>query len=140
MSYKKITKQKLDIRKSNFDDLKNQFHAIISNTHEYDQSGRASVVGITRKEFVFNDDSFLSITEYYTKDGYISHYNYDWYAKDGKVIKLYHSEPHSDKRYQTETEPYHIHRLNFADKKIREPNYDTRDLYSILEEIADKIE
>lgn len=139
MPTKKLKKQKLDIAKSNFEFLHKEFDDIIVYMENYDQSGQASQCGIARKEFIFKDDSFLSITEHYTKDGYISYYNYDWYTKDEKIIKFYHSEPHYDKKYQTETELFHTHRVDFSNTEIREPNYAAKDLYGILEEIANEL-
>lgn len=133
-------KQKLSIYKTNFGLLENEFKDIISQIQSWDQTGMSSDSAVERKTYIFTDGSSLSITEHFTRDGFISYFNYDWYGKDKKILKKYHSEPHKNKKYQTETEPYHIHRVDLLEQQIREPNYNLRELYEILEEIAEQIE
>lgn len=135
-----MIKQKLTLRKSRFDILENEFDEIISETLDIDQTGKPSIPGlVTRKKIVFKDNSFLSITEWYTKDGYISYYNYDWYKNKNEIIKKFHSEPHKEKSKQTKTEPFHMHRHDLLGQEIREPNYDLQELYDILDYIEFQI-
>ncbi|MDI3478242.1 MAG: hypothetical protein PWQ59_1767, partial [Thermoanaerobacterium sp.] len=65
-------------------------------------------------------------------DGKIDYYFYDWYSQNKNLILKIHSESHKDKKYQTDTEPFHIHIPTILDKK-RLPNYSLRDLFSVLE-------
>lgn len=135
-----MIKQKLTLRKSRFDILENEFDEIISETFDIDQTGKPSISGlVTRKKIVFKDNSFLSITEWYTKDGYISYYNYDWYKNKNEIIEKFHSEPHKEKAKQTKTEPFHKHRHDLLGQEIREPNYDLQELYDILDYIEPQI-
>ncbi|WP_297422784.1 DUF6516 family protein [Clostridium sp.] len=135
-----MIKQKLTLRKSRFDILENEFDEIISETLDIDQTGKPSIQGlVTRKKIVFKDNSFLSVTEWYTKDGYISYYNYDWYKNKNEIIKKFHSEPHKEKAKQTKTEPFHMHRHDLLGQEVREPNYDLQELYDILDYIESQI-
>ncbi len=134
-----MIKQKLTLQKSRFDILKDEFDDIIYQVLEIDQTGEASRPGVTRKTIVFKDQSFLSITEWYTKDGYIRYYNYDWYKNKNEIIEKFHSEPHTDKKKRTPTEPFHKHRHDLLGQEIREPNYDLKELYDILNDIAQRI-
>lgn len=135
-----MIKQKLTLRKSRFDILEDEFDGIISEILKIDQTGKSSIQGlVTRKTIVFKDKSFLSITEWYTEDDYISYYNYDWYKNKSEIIEKFHSEPHKEKAKQTKTEPFHKHRHDLLGQEIREPNYDLQELYDVLDYIEPKI-
>ncbi|MBB5354208.1 hypothetical protein HNR43_000163 [Anoxybacillus mongoliensis] len=74
--------------------------------------------------------------EYKTSDGWIDYYYYDWVTSDGKTILKWHSEPHNeDERYQTTTEPYHIHlpASETLHNMYRLANFEHQTLRSIIE-------
>ncbi|WP_052480339.1 toxin-antitoxin system TumE family protein [Caldibacillus thermoamylovorans] len=91
---------------------------------------------IQRKTIRMIDGSYLRIREFLTKNQQIDRYYYDWFAVDGKILLKFHSESHDkDARYQTKTEPFHIHipdELSLS-TLTRIPNYNLRELYGILE-------
>jgi hypothetical protein len=89
---------------------------IIQNEKDTDQTGKASSPICQRKTFVFSDGSYLSVTEF-LKGPKIDYYNYDWYSESNKLLLKFHSEKHEDKRYQTPTEPYHIHAKGLLEEK-----------------------
>ena len=71
----------------------------------------------------------------YIKDGFIDFYHYDYYDAEGNIIMKFHSEPHDDEKYQTDTEPFHMHVPSDiydlkASKRIK--NKYLQDLYSIM--------
>lgn len=64
--------------------------------------------GLVEKTIIFDDFNRLKCRERIS-DGVIEFFQYDFYDSSGNVIIKYHSEPHSDPAYQTETEPFHMH-------------------------------
>ena len=76
--------------------------------------------GLSTKSFVFMTKPDLNL---YALD------------ENNKVIMKFHSEPHNDKRYQTSTEPFHIHgneNSKLTNEK-RFPNYNFKSLWDIME-------
>ncbi|MPM91041.1 hypothetical protein SDC9_138166 [bioreactor metagenome] len=127
---------KLDVvlNKSNFKLIERDFADIITSVRETDQTSHPSNSAVTRKTYRFIDNSFLSITERYVSGGLIDFYNYDWYNSDKSIRMKFHSEPHEDEKYQTETEPYHVHKPNkLGLKEHRLPNHKHKSLYEIME-------
>ncbi|MGG0277998.1 toxin-antitoxin system TumE family protein [Bacillus rhizoplanae] len=64
-------------------------------------------------------------------------YYYNLYDSNGQAILKFHSERHSDRRYQTNTEPFHIHKppsVELSTMDRMDNNYH-QDLYSILESL-----
>lgn len=107
------------------------------NSCDGDGSGLFTSISFTRHTFVFTDMSRLLITEHLSR-GRIEIYFYDWVDEHGADILKFHSEPHKDdRRYQTSTEPYHIHPP--ADAKLtnmtRYPNVYHQELPAIMEHI-----
>ncbi|WP_420836038.1 toxin-antitoxin system TumE family protein [Paenibacillus fonticola] len=65
-------------------------------------------------------------------------YFYNWVSASGEVFAKFHSEPHDeDKRYQTVTEPFHIHppKETTIHNATRYPNFHHQELPEILEAI-----
>lgn len=60
------------------------------------------------KIVLLDDYSRLKCREF-IKLGIIEFFQYDYYDVNGNIIIKYHSEPHHDSKYQTETEPFHMH-------------------------------
>jgi len=113
-------------------------HGILGELRLSDRSGQGSTLYVLRATIPFLDGSSLYVTEYTNKAGIIERYYYDWEDANGCLKAQYHSEPHeSDKRYQTATEPYHVHppKGSTLSNMDRFPNYAHRDLYSIVEGI-----
>ena len=122
---------------SNISQLEKDFSNIIMNSCDGDGSGLFTSISFTRHTFVFTDLSRLLITEHLSR-GRIEIYFYDWVDEHGVDILKFHSEPHKDdRRYQTSTEPYHIHPP--ADAKLtnmtRYPNVHHQELPAIMEHI-----
>ncbi len=128
------------LTKSNFEILERCFSNIIIRVDKTDQTGMTSKPNVTRKMYTFKNQTFLSITERYTSDGFIDYYNYDLYDVNEKILMKFHSEPHKDKNYCTKTEPYHIHKINLLGVEERLPNYSYKRLSEILELIRFNIE
>ncbi|MFC5401424.1 toxin-antitoxin system TumE family protein [Cohnella soli] len=113
-------------------------HGILGEIRLTDRSGQASTIYALRATITFLDDSILYVTEYTSKSGIIDKYFYDWVDVNGRLKAQYHSEPHDqDKRYQTTTEPYHVHppKNSILTNMDRFPNFVHKDLYSIVEGI-----
>ncbi|MGG1555434.1 toxin-antitoxin system TumE family protein [Paenibacillus ferrarius] len=122
---------------SNIRQLERDYAHIIMDTRDGDGTGLLSSRKFTRYTFVFVDGSRLLITE--ELNGPIidvSYYN--WLDSSGNTILSFHSEPHDqDPRYQTLTEPYHVHPPD--DSKLtnitRYPNFHHQELHTIMEHI-----
>ncbi|MNC28563.1 hypothetical protein D3C75_767750 [compost metagenome] len=113
-------------------------HGILGEIRNTDRSGLISSIYAQRATITFTDYSKLYVTEYTNKVGIIEKYYYDWVDRNGQLKAQYHSEPHDrDKRYQTETEPYHIHapKDSVLSSMDRFPNFSHQDLYLIVEGI-----
>jgi len=113
-------------------------HGLLGEMRHTDRSGIPSSIYAQRATITFIDGSKLYVTEYTNKSGVIDKYYYDWVDPGGRLRAQYHSEPHErDRRYQTATEPYHIHppKDSILSNMDRFPNYSHRDLYSIVEGI-----
>ncbi|BBI31312.1 toxin-antitoxin system TumE family protein [Cohnella abietis] len=125
--------------RSNLELIKRELgHGLLGDIHLSDRSGQHSTIYSLRATIPFLDGSLLYITEYTNKSGIINKYYYDWEDANGYIKAQYHSEPHElDKRYQTATEPYHVHppKNSILSNMDRFPNYAHKDLYSIVEGI-----
>lgn len=89
----------------------------------------------TRKTIRLIHGQHIVVTEKITTSGTVDQFQYVWILAPDRYIK-FHSEPHSsDKRYQTPTEPYHIHHSLQFSSLDRLANAGHRDLFSILEMI-----
>ena len=112
-----------------------EFGDIINGRYETDSTGKPSNNMTVRKTYKLIGGYKLYITEVRSK-GFIEFYYYDLYDKNGAVVMKFGSESHEgDPRYQTSTEPFHIHgplecKLNNI-KRIANENY--RDLFHIME-------
>ncbi len=116
---------------SNLPFLKKAYCDIIVDERDTDQTGKQSSPIAQRKSFTFTDGSYISITEIF-KSGKLDYYHYDWFSKNKKLLMKFHSEEHTDKAYQTSTEPFHIHVQGIMDEK-RLPNPSFQDLNSVLQ-------
>lgn len=96
------------IPKTNFTTLYREFEEHISEIRK----GAAGLMDdpprAIRRTIIFSDMTKLSCQEYIT-DGVIDFYHYDYYNTDGSIIIKFHSEPHEEKAFQTDTEPFHMH-------------------------------
>lgn len=103
---------------------------------ETDSTGRLSTIYALRATIIFVDHTRLYVTEH-LKHGKIISFQYDWVDQTDKILGKYHGEAHDDEDYKTETEPYHVHPPDDAKltNKTRFPNYEYRDLFSIVEGI-----
>ncbi|MGJ7034279.1 toxin-antitoxin system TumE family protein [Anoxybacillus eryuanensis] len=119
-----------------FSFLERDFADIILEIREGGADGRPSTKNCARKTIIFRNDTKLYVIEYKTSDGWIDYYYYDWVTSDGKTILKWHSEPHNaDERYQTTTEPYHIHlpASETLHNMYRLANFEHQTLRSIIE-------
>lgn len=123
--------------KTNLDELQKAFGEAIMFIRETDSTGLTSSLLFQRATIVFSDNSLMYVTEKLTKQGAIIEYYYDWISSDKSTIAKFHSEPHDQEDYQTETEPYHVHPPDYAklNNKKRYPNFYHKDLFSIIEGI-----
>ncbi|MWC30140.1 toxin-antitoxin system TumE family protein [Paenibacillus sp. MMS18-CY102] len=124
--------------KSNLKEIQKAFRDAIQEIRETDSTGKLSSILAQRATIVFSDGSLLYITEILTKQERIELYHYDWIASDRiTVLGKYHSEPHEDENYQTDTEPYHVHSPKHPtlNTERRYPNHSHTDLFSIVEGI-----
>lgn len=121
---------------SNIRLLEQEYRMLITDIRDGDGSGLLSSRSCQRYTFLLSNGSRLRITERISGE-YIDYSYYDWELADGRVIK-FHSEPHNDdSRYQTVTEPHHIHppdedRLHNI---VRYPNFHHQELSAIIEMI-----
>ncbi|MFD3259845.1 DUF6516 family protein [Paenibacillus lentus] len=117
--------------------MEREFRSIIMDSSDGDGSGLLSSRSFTRWTLTFHDGSKLYITEHLNQ-GIIQMYFYNWVSISGEVLAKFHSEPHDeDKRYQTVTEPFHIHPPEEAKihNSTRHPNFYHQELPQILEAI-----
>lgn len=113
-----------------------EFIDIIKKINDVDQNNKATSPLIRRKTYTFEDESFLSITEFLTDDGiHIEKFHYDWFDSSKQIILKVHSEPHDEKECQTKTEPHHSHIPDVDHYGIyrRFPNEAIRTLPHLLE-------
>ncbi|MGN7384575.1 MULTISPECIES: toxin-antitoxin system TumE family protein [unclassified Paenibacillus] len=123
---------------TNLDVLIKAFGHAIHSIRDTDSTGMSSSIYAQRATIFFSDNSKLYVTEKLNKQQIIVEYWYDWIAPDEKTVwGKYHGEPHEDRRYQTVTEPYHVHPPEYAKltNKTRFPNHYYNDLFSIVEGI-----
>ncbi|MFC3798920.1 DUF6516 family protein [Cohnella sp. GCM10012308] len=86
---------------------------------------------------MFKDSSRLFVTEEIS-GGFIEVSYYNWVDPDGQNILKFHSEPHDgDPRYQTTTEPHHVHppQTYALTNRTRFPNFHHQELPVIMEHI-----
>ncbi|MGG3522553.1 DUF6516 family protein [Bacillus pseudomycoides] len=65
----------------------------------------------------------------------IGKYYFNLFDENGQALIKFHSERHEDKRYQTPSEPFHIHKppsIEFSTMDCM-ANFHHHDLYSIME-------
>jgi Family of unknown function (DUF6516) len=94
---------------SNFSVLESEFKDIIYNIEDGDGENRPkSSVAVIRKTIKFQDGTQMYVTEHVDERVIVLAF-YDWHKRNGTRILGFHNEPHKDKRYQTKTEPFHIH-------------------------------
>lgn len=119
---------------SNITLIEKEFRHIITDLRDGDGSGLMSSLSFQRYTIVFVDGGKLRITERISK-GSIDYSYYDWEQSEGRIIK-FHSEPHpNDPKYQTLTEPHHIHPPAEAKlhNQTRYSNFYHQELPAILE-------
>lgn len=123
--------------KSNIRLLEKQFASIILNVRDGDSTGRPSSMAAQRYTFTLIDGSKFYINERISNDVIVMSY-YDWVKSSGETILKFHSEAHDgDMRYQTSTEPHHIHPPEFGKvhNMTRYPNFHHQELPQIFEHI-----
>lgn len=87
-----------------------------------------------RRTITFTDGSRLRCTERRVLGKFF--YHYEWESVDGGKKLAWGSEAHAgDKRYQTETEPFHVHPPKALHGMDRISNGFHRDLFAIVEMI-----
>ncbi|MFD1673511.1 toxin-antitoxin system TumE family protein [Alicyclobacillus fodiniaquatilis] len=85
-----------------------------------------------RRTIKFTDGSRLRCTERRVLKKFF--YHYQWESEDGTKKLAWGSEEHGgDRRYQTETEPFHVHPPNAIHGMDRATNGFHRDLFAIVE-------
>ncbi len=120
---------------TNFGLFRREFGDIIVDIRDGDGSGQPSTITTTRKTIQLINDQHISVTEKITPSGTVDQFQHDWILAADRYIK-FHSESHPlDKRYQTPTEPYHIHHSGQFSSLNRLSNTAHRDLFTILEMI-----
>lgn len=120
---------------TNFGLLRREVADIIVDIRDGDGPGQPSTITTTRKTLRLINEQHISVTEKITPSGTADQFQYDWILTANHYIK-FHSEPHPlDKRYQTPTEPYHIHHSGQLSSLDRLSNTSHRDLFTILEMI-----
>lgn len=126
-----------ELAPSNFKLIESEFGDIILDSKPVDKNGLPSNMHIQRRTYKLTGGSTLYVVEH-IKDNKIDEFFYDWYFKEGTERLKFHKEPHTrDKRYQTSTEPFHIHtpentRLTNIS---RLPNVRFRELAAVMEHI-----
>jgi hypothetical protein len=120
---------------SNITLLEREFHSIIVDIRDGDSTGKLSSMVFQRYTFSLIDGSKLYLTERISNNE-ILYYQYDWMINPTTTILKFHSESHGvDDRYQTATEPHHIHPPDHAKLHniVRYPNSNHQELHAILE-------
>lgn len=123
------------IAATNFSIVEAEYADIIFSMRDQDRTGQKSDRYTNRKTIAFHDGSKMYVTEYLIREGtdyYIDRYHYDWMTSKGETKIKFHSEPHGDPAYQTNTEPFHLHVMDALGLEKRLPNPDHQDLVSIL--------
>ncbi|MED2765992.1 DUF6516 family protein [Bacillus thuringiensis] len=89
--------------------IKEDFNEIISEIQDgfYEQ-------GYKNKIIIFYDFSKLKCREKIT-NGVMELFQYDYYDENFNILMKFHSEPHEEEEYQTDTEPFHMHVNQDAD-------------------------
>lgn len=87
-----------------------------------------------RKKIEFFNGFHMNVTEHTEKGIYITKYYYDLFDPQGDMVFKFHSEDHKgDKRYQPDSEPYHIHTPIQFTTMDRLDNWYHRELPEIME-------
>lgn len=122
---------------SNIRQLERDFDAVLLDSRDGDGTGLLTSMRVTRHSFIFKDGSRLLVTEELS-GGLIEVSYYNWVDQDGQDILKFHSESHNgDSRYQTATEPHHIHppEQSTLTNRTRFPNFHHQELPAIMEHI-----
>ncbi|WP_429786293.1 toxin-antitoxin system TumE family protein [Brevibacillus centrosporus] len=122
---------------SNIPQLQSDYADIIARIEDYNNEGKPSSMVALRKSIFFTDGTRLSVTERILNSApynsrYTDKYQYDWTTAHGEVILKFHNEKHDDPRYQTNSEPHHIHRSDQFSEDQREDNFLVRELHEVL--------
>ncbi len=120
---------------SNLRLLEKEFCSIIIDMRDGDSTGKFSSMVFRRHTFSLIDGSKLYTTERISNNE-ILYYHYDWMKDSSTTILKFHSESHAeDNRYQTTTEPHHIHPPDSSKlhNMVRYPNSSHQDLHAIFE-------
>ncbi|RHW39078.1 hypothetical protein D1B31_14060 [Neobacillus notoginsengisoli] len=136
----KRKKQNLKLPLTNYEQIRSEFPFVL-DIRDGDQSGMASSQSVIRKTILLDDGTKILATEH-IKDEKIAWFYYDYIDSNGLTLVKFHSESHDDgkkesKKYQTRTEPYHIHpsELKSLSNLSRFPNFDHRSLRSVVESL-----
>ena len=124
-----------DLKPTDFKFIEVEFADIIRSIREVDSTGLPSNAFTKRKTYILINKYKLYITEF-LKNGFIDKFFYDLYDEKDKTVLKFHSEKHDrDSRYQTITEPFHIHQneQNQLTNVHRFPNFNYRTLTDIME-------
>ncbi|MDA1674707.1 MULTISPECIES: toxin-antitoxin system TumE family protein [Bacillus cereus group] len=122
------------IPRSNFRLIEKEYEDVIEEIRNGAAGLPSNPPGAIRKTIVFKDLTKLSCQEIIS-EGIIEFYQYDFYDSDGNIVMKFHSEPHEDKKYQTDTEPFHMHvRKDAYDLKasVRLPNKHFKELVQVI--------
>lgn len=97
-----------EIPKTNFRMIEREYSDLITEIRNVPLDEGEHRCEIQKKIILFRNMSRLKCREI-IKNEFISIFQYDLYDSDGNIVMKFHSEPHMDQRYQTETEPFHLH-------------------------------
>lgn len=120
---------------SNMGLIEKEFGSVIMDVRDGDSTGKTSSMVFQRFTFSLIDGSKLYVTERISNNQ-IQYYQYDWMNDVGVIMLKFHSENHTgDEKYQTSTEPHHIHPPDFAKLHniTRFPNSNHQELHAIFE-------
>ncbi|QWG42932.1 hypothetical protein EXW31_00330 (plasmid) [Bacillus mycoides] len=123
--------QSLGIPATDFNRIETEFADIILQMTQINRS-------MVRPEYMirFKNGYRFEVSEVILlKNHEIGVYHYNLYDNKDVLLFQFHSERHEDHRYQTDSEPHHVHKPKSVELSTmdRMSNFYHRDLYTIME-------
>lgn len=130
----KKKEQNLNLPLTNYEQIRKDFPIIIDIV---DGDGELRSTKLVIRKTILFDDGTKLLTREYIKNNRIAWFYYDYIDTNRLTLFKAHSEFHEEKKFQTITEPFHMHSAEslklFGESRF--PNFEHRNLRSIVEAI-----